>query len=432
MSKRFGNVAAVVGLTVSLFTAACGNAEVADDIGADQVEQESNGATQLYDDFRNGFSATQATDKWAYFGFGPAFTGNDGIESTSTRGLRVVSKGRNSQTGEPAFTSSVVQESSPASLGLPGGVDHVKWLVYANRFSSHGYPGFDATTNRQVGCEAYVGGQTYGTNGHPFGSAVRDANDDLRLAAFAMNVIDVETFMVFDIFMTNEGIYAFYERLPFGRGPGLGNYAAFSFAKRVADNSPGEQHKLGVSYDKRSNTVVWTVDGREVQRVSRVGLLIDRQNMVLDHGGTPTEVSLNQLNCGMGTFTLLDANAVGRGGLAKLSTAPGFYYNPATGEPNPETFTDPASADGSRLFGQGAELNVKKYNLFLAEESKETSLLGSVQGREVKRARYHRVRNAEADYLGYVQSGFGPRLVRIVVELTIPAAQPHDRSVSVT
>lgn len=363
MSKRFGNVAAVMGLTVSLFASACGNAEVAEDLSADQLEQESKGSTQLYDDFRSGFSATSPTSKWSYFTFGPAFTGDDGIESTSSQGLRVVSKGVNPSTGQPSFTSTVVQETSQSSVGLPGGVDHVKWLVYSTNVSSKGYPGFDATTSRQVGCEAWVGGNTYGTSGHPFGNAVSNPGDDLRLASFALNSIDVETFMVFDFFMTNEGIYAFYERLPFGRGEALGNYAAFSFAKRVADNCPGELHKLGISYDKASNTVRWEVDGREVQRVSRVGLPIDRSNMVLDHGGTPTEVSLNQLNCGMGLFTLLDANTLHRGGLAKLSVAPGFYYNPAQGQPAPETFVDQNSVDGSRLFGQGAEISVKKYNI---------------------------------------------------------------------
>ena len=73
MSKRFGNVAALVGLSVSLFAGACGNADAVD-LNADQLNQESNGATTLYDDFRNGFSASGPTDKWGYFGFGPNFT----------------------------------------------------------------------------------------------------------------------------------------------------------------------------------------------------------------------------------------------------------------------------------------------------------------------------------------------------------------------
>ena len=372
MSKRFGTVAALVGLTVSLFTGACGNAADLDDPGTQQVEQESNGGSQLYDNFHSGFSATQATDKWGYFTFGPAFTGNDGVESTRNdgieswddKGLRVISKGTNSSTGNPAFTSTVVSESDPRSVGLPGGVDHVKWLVYANHLSSRGYPGFDPNAQGKVGCEAWIGGRTYGTGGHPFGSAVSNASDDLRLAAFALNTIDIETFMVFDFFMTNEGIYAFYERLPFARGSALGNYAAFSYAKLVAPNHPGELHKLSIVYDKPTNTVRWSVDNQVVQTVSRLGLLIDRSNMIIDHGGTPAEVSLNQLNCGMGTFTLLDAGRVGGGtALAKISTAPDFYYQPAVGAPSPQTFVDNSSADGSRLFGQGAELLVEKYKV---------------------------------------------------------------------
>lgn len=365
MSKRFGNVAALMGLTVSLFASACGNAEVTQDIAADQVEQDSRGKKDLYDDFKDGFLVGSADEgaKWSHFFFPPGFTGTDGIESTSGQGLRVVAKGVNPSTSKPAFTSTVVQESNQASDGLPGGVDHVKWLVYSSQVSSRMFPGVDASVSHPIGCEAEVGGTTYGTGAHPFGNAVTNANDDLRLAAFALNTIDVETFMVFDFFMTNEGIYAFYERLPFGRGQALGNYAAFSFAKRVADNRPGRMNKLGIYYDKASNTVRWEVNGKEVQRVSRLGLLIDRRNMVIDHGGTPTEVSLNQLNCGMGMFTLLDANTVGRGGLVKLSSTSDFYFNPAQGQPVEETFVDPNSLTGSRLFGQGAEINVKKYSI---------------------------------------------------------------------
>lgn len=364
MSMRFGNVSAMVGLMMSLVmgaTGGCGTPAEMDEGNTDQAQQESKGATQLWDDFRNGFSASQPTDKWGYFQFGPAFTGNDGIETVSNRGLHVVAKGVNPVTGQPAFTSTVVPETDSRSVGLPGGVDHVKWLVYANHLSSHGYPGFDATEQREIGCEAWMGGSTIGVQNHPFGSAVQNPQDDLRLAAFALNAIDLETFMVFDTFMTSEGIYAFYERLPFGRGPQLGNYMAFSFAKRVADNHPGEMHKIAISYDKSHNRARWYVDGQVVQTVENLGLPIDRSNMILDHGGTPTQVSPNQLNCGMGLFTLLDAGK--QQGLVKLSTESGFYYKPPVGEPTVQTFVDEQGLDGSRLFGQGAEVFVKKYNI---------------------------------------------------------------------
>lgn len=150
MSKRFGTVAALVGLTVSLFTGACGNAADLDDPGTQQVEQESNGGSQLYDNFRSGFSATQATDKWGYFTFGPAFTGNDGVESTRNdgieswddKGLRVISKGTNSST-EIGITSTVVSESDPRrSDFLVESITSSGWSTPITCCSG-GYPGFD-------------------------------------------------------------------------------------------------------------------------------------------------------------------------------------------------------------------------------------------------------------------------------------------------
>ncbi len=39
------------------------------------------------------------------------------------------------------------------------------------------------------------------------------AGADLRLASFAMNMLDFETGMVFDVWVTNNAIYPYYERL---------------------------------------------------------------------------------------------------------------------------------------------------------------------------------------------------------------------------
>ncbi len=161
-----------------------------------------------------------------------------------------------------------------------------------------------------------------------------------------MNTVDFDTFMVFDFFMTNKRIYAFYEHLPFAREV-HGNYAAFSYAIPVATRQPGDFHKLAIAYHKSAGTVRWLVDGEEVFRVSRIGHRIDRGFMVLDHGGDDRDFSPNQLACGMGMFTLLDAHGPTNRGLVKLSTAPGFYYNPAVGAPTVETFVD-GNYSGSR------------------------------------------------------------------------------------
>jgi hypothetical protein len=189
---------------------------------------------------------------------------------------------------------------------------------------------------------------------------VVNANDDLRLGAVAMNSIDLESWMVFDFFLTNERIYVFYERLPFGRET-LGNYAAFSFMIPVASRTPNQMHHLKIAYDKAAGTVRWLLDDGEVFRVDQIGKRIDRQYMTLDHGGVEEIVSPNQLNCGMGLFTLLDAALPSGQALVRLSAAPNFYFEPAIGEPTAETFVDESSLPGSRLFGQGAELRMKKY-----------------------------------------------------------------------
>jgi hypothetical protein len=49
-----------------------------------------------------------------------------------------------------------------------------------------------------LSCTMWGRGQTFATAAHPFGSAVTDPQSDLRLASFAMNVIDYETGIVFD------------------------------------------------------------------------------------------------------------------------------------------------------------------------------------------------------------------------------------------
>ena len=81
--------------------------------------------------------------------------------------------------------------------------------------------------------------------------------------------------------------------------------------------------------------------------------------MTLDHGGTEEVVSPRQLDCGMGMFTLLDAHLPSKVGLVKVSDTPSFYFNPEVGAPTPETFVDGTSLLSNRLFGQGAEFDVR-------------------------------------------------------------------------
>ncbi|MDQ3973326.1 MAG: DUF6081 family protein [Actinomycetota bacterium] len=325
--------------------------------GAGSAHARASGYRIVWDDFKAEFTVDAPDAKWFRFAAGP-YVGDDGIVTTSPRGLHVVSSGTNPDTGQPAFVRTIGQEQNNG--GLPGGLDHVKWLVYMNHTASTGFPGFDALSGQELSCQATVSGGTFGAEGHPFGGAVTDPNDDLRLASVALNTIDFETFMVFDFFLTNERIYAFYERLPFGRTEDH-RYAAFSFMIPVAERSPDEWHQLRIGYQPSVGTVRWFLDDEEVFRVDRIGHLIDRSFLTIDHGGQQESVAPRQLDCGMGMFSLLDGDLPSGAALVRLSSAPGFYFDPTTGEPAAQSFVDEHSVDASRLFGQGAEMRIKRY-----------------------------------------------------------------------
>ena len=321
-------------------------------LGAEQGSNGNANATETLfrDDFIHGFDIGSADSDWFYFSAGP-FVGDDGEESTGPHGLRV---------SADRFRNTIPQEHQ--SGGLPGGLDHVKWLAYANRLAN-GVPGFAAEPGRELIVEAIVSARTFGTENHPFGAAVADPDDDLRLASAALNGIDFESWMVFDVFLTNKRLYAFYERLPFGRGGPLGDYASFSFQIPLLERRPGDEHKVGIAYDRSAGVVRWLVDGKERFRVDRIGHRIDRTFLTLDHGGKEETVEPKQLGFGMGLFTLLDGSLPSGEALVRLSTAPDFYFDPVEGEPTPQTFVDEESRPGSRLFGQGAELRVERFTV---------------------------------------------------------------------
>jgi len=312
-----------------------------------------------WDDFDSGsFSVGTASSRWSYFVLG-SFVGDDGVTSFPSQGtLRVVSKGLNPTTGKPAFTRTVPQTGG----GVDGSVDHVKWLVYMNNTASSGYLGFDVSPTSEVRCEATITGQVHGVENHPFGAAVSQPNADARLAAFAMNTADFETGMVFDFFFTNERVYAVYERLPFMR-TSTNRYAAFTYLIPVATRTPSTVHEARIEYDRANGRVRWKLQSTTVFEVRAIGRRIDRQYLLIDHGGVEQSVSPRQLACGMGTFTLLDGYSQAAGkGLVRLSSAPSHYFLPHLGEPYAQSFVDESSQASSRLFGQGVDFQITGYS----------------------------------------------------------------------
>jgi len=239
-----------------------------------------------------------------------------------------------------------------------GGLDHVKNLKYAIAA-----PTLDEESYQR--CEYKGRGRTYGTELHPFGpEAVTNDQDDIRLATPGFNTIDFGTFVVADFFLTNTGIWALYERLPFGRqGPDFYNdYFAFTSAKRIGDRSIATKHNLAIEYDRKLGEIRWFVNNNLVMKVDKIGFAgTDPElKLLLDHGGTPEVVDPIGFNCGWGLFTLLDLadplNPDEDLGLAKIDTTPDWYFYPTN-------FVDEDSEVSSRLFGQGAEIELDRFSI---------------------------------------------------------------------
>jgi hypothetical protein len=308
----------------------------------------------VWDDFDQGWSANAPGARWLNFSVG-SFVGDDGLVSTAGHQLSVVAPGVNPVTHLPAFLKTVGWDEPDLTP-----FDHVKWLAVMNHVSSRGVLGFDAVAGQELVCEATVSGQIFGAHQHPFGNAVKDADQDPRLGAVATSAFDLETFLIFNFLLTNERIYAFYEHPVFARGQ-YGDYASFIYAIPVAARCPLDRHKLAIAYDKARGRVRWLVDGVEVYRIDALGARPDRHHLLTDRGGADMIFAPEQLDCGMGTFTFLDGyGATGRG-LVQVDVDASSYFNPRHGEPAAESFLDATSAYGSRLFGQGAAMEVGRY-----------------------------------------------------------------------
>lgn len=265
--------------------------------------------------------------------------------------------GFNKQSGEPAITLTL--EPEKRSGGLPGALDHIKWHASTTHQASTKVVGFDVEPGRELSFHAWVSGQVYGAKSHPFGDAVPDPEGDIRLAA-AMNVMDPVSGQVFDFLLTNEQIYAVYERLPRFRAQ-PGDSASFTAAIPVARRSPHDRHHLAIAYAPAQTLACWLIDGTEVHRVTQVGHRPEHRHLLLDYRGQDALVTPHRLNGGLALVTLLDGASAGGPELVRLSSAEDFYFHPGKGAPQDQAFVDEESRPESRLFGQGAALSVSRF-----------------------------------------------------------------------
>jgi hypothetical protein len=296
------------------------------------MERNPDSDVLLRDEFTRGLDLERT---WELFTEG-SFIADDAVVTTSSSGLRITSPGINPVTQEPAFTvgGPIADEN-----------DHVKWMAITQKVASSSYRGFDALDGHVLSCTIWARGRTFGTDAHPFGAAVSDPQSDLRLAAFAMNSLDDETGMVFDVWMTNTMIYPFYERLSL---PGT-SHQGFSSCFPGVMRSPDREETVSVVYDRSAGVVSWVINGNLAATVERIGLPASDATLLVNHGGIPEAAAPRQLGFGMTLFTLMDGGLPPTGeGLVDLG---GSYVFPA------------GFVGGSTVFGQGAEMHIRRFEV---------------------------------------------------------------------
>lgn len=234
--------------------------------------------------------------------------------------------------------------------------DHVKFLAYS----------IDVNTplNGTLCSKWKASAKQLNVKHHPFGSAVKNPNEDPRLACVGLTSLEPNQLVTNDWIITNDVIYALTERLPI-----LGtDYAAYTYLvpvyKRKDCQDPlNDFHTFETCYNASTNTMTWVLDYHPVFSVTEFGVRLNESNAfiykdgervalsnpsrfkILDHGGVDTPTTLGTIQTGISFFSLLDAyrpnNKKGTSNsntqaLVRLESseerAPGifFYYNPLT------------------------------------------------------------------------------------------------------
>lgn len=301
--------------------------------------------------------------------FGSNIFGTDGIISIDAEGLTV--------------------NSNPFTATIPQGNEHPKWLRYWN-------DPFDLSDDYEIYYETEIAVKQYidiNTLPVEFQSRIRNIDEDIRLCAGAINTLDPVTWSVCDIFLSNEKVYCFVERLPFGQTqPNAESYAAYSNCVAVVkrgDNSLNDFIKVAIGL--RKSGVSFYVNDELVFNVPRYGVRQLDEYRILDHQGIAQPIQVNSSFLGFGTFSLLDmqmpdnyarqlvvndfATNQSASGLVQLDVA-GVYGETLPGQLNGDNrpiidqnvtwavpFVQGVDNTKYKLFGQGAVLKMKYFKV---------------------------------------------------------------------
>lgn len=244
--------------------------------------------------------------------------------------------------------------------------------------------------------------QQIGTIPPSLAEGVTDPNSDLRIASAGIFMATGFAVGMFSIFVTNNVVYAGYERL-----------SVFShfipIEVRPSSAAPIDEYSVyAMAYNKKAGYVRWLINGVEKYRVYNVGVPLDRSLRLVDKTNANDVISFDDLSIGISTYAPLDfINPVKGTGLLQLSsaaaTAPGTPLT-AIGHTRPLVMFEPATsyidptrvvaADGSPIqVGQSPSGGLDTYSFLVpADVTTATRLFGNGAEMKIKFVHVHTVK----------------------------------------
>lgn len=295
--------------------------------------------------------------------------GTDGTMSIDSEGLLVV--------------------ANPFTATIPLGNEHPKNLRYWNS-------PFTLSDDYEIRYEAELAVQQYiDINMIPdenMKRRIRNVDEDIRLCSGAINTLDPETWTVFDIFFSNEKIYCFVERLPFGQTD-ENKYAAYSAGVHTILRT-GDPYNdfVKVAIGLKKSTAHFYINDVNVFNVPRIGVRESDQYRLLDHQGSAQSIKINSSYFGFGLFSLLDmqlpynysrqkvnddfGDNISASGLVQIDNTSAYGESlPGQSDGDDRPIIDPSQTwavtlnqypdnnKSVKLFGQGAALRIKYFKV---------------------------------------------------------------------
>lgn len=255
-------------------------------------------------------------------------------------------------------------------------LDNIKFEAYSDT-------PVELPANKTTCFEWLAQAEIFGAENSPYPANYTQGTTDLRLAAASFSLFDPESDHSFQFLLTNDRVYAIYERLSIQRGGPLGNYASYTFAQPVAVRNITSWHALKIAMEAATRQISWHIEGQEVFRVTKVGGHILGIFPIINMGGYEVDHYPTKINYGFGAQTLLNAykpnnhvtppppcyHKIVRDALVNNASPDSkvVQIDPVkTTKIKPASFFDPNGTDPKlRVWGQGAISRVKQIRVYI-------------------------------------------------------------------